>query len=598
MPNHFAFSLAIAGAITVVASPSARAIEAERQLAPLGVDKAVIAAPADDSLAGYYLAARHASVNKDLSAAAGFFARALEKDPDNARLLDRATLLSVASGNVTKAAELATDLLAIRPRDQVALITRAVASLRNGDTEAAQATLDELSALGRPLQELIAGLLKAWSVAMEGDPAKAVSMLDDLEGPSWYQAFTKRHAGLIAEGAGLSSIARDRLSLAYERDPGALKVMDAYARTLARAGDTERALKVVERFEDRIGGNQSLTRALRDAIGQGEVAPQVATPREGAAEVLHDIATAIGTDGSNQTFTASLLQLSLHLAPDTYLAAMTLGSVLESMEQHEAAIAVYRAIDRDSALLRNAQVQEALNLSILERYDEAIAILKELVANDPSDVGTAVALGNVYRNQEMFEEAEQVYSAAIEALDGVPPAYWTLYYYRGIAYERTDRWDRAEADFKTALELEPEQPLVLNYLGYSWIDRGENLDEAIEMVRRAVEQRPEDGYIVDSLGWAYYRLNAFDKAVTELERAVELKPRDPVINDHLGDAYWRVGRKLEATFQWSHALSNDPEDDRAEDIKAKLESGLDAVERDAAATARAAATPDPVAEPR
>ena len=128
-----------------------------------------------------------------------------------------------------------------------------------------------------------------------------------------------------------------------------------------------------------------------------------------------------------------------------------------------------------------------------------------------------------------------------------------MFYFRGICYERSKQWPQAEADLKKALQLYPDQPLVLNYLGYSWIDQGVNLDEGMNMIRRAVEQRPDDGYIVNSLGWANFRIGNYDEAVKELERAVELKPDDPTINDHLGDAYWRVGRVLEARFQWSHA---------------------------------------------
>jgi Flp pilus assembly protein TadD len=589
LPIRLALSVAVAGAALVFPHAQPHASQGHVAEGPLAVEIPSVERRVLGSLAGAYLAARHASLNKDLSSAAGFYARALEKDPENPELLDRSVVLNVASGNVGRAAELARELLAIQPRDQVALVTLSVAQLRKGDTEAAKATLDELAALGRPLQELVAGLLQAWAMALEGDSAQAISMLDDLEGPSWYETFTKRHAGLIADQAELYHIARDRLALAYERDPAALRVVDAYARALARSGDVERASAVVDRFETMIGGNASFTRALRDEIESGDVSPQVATARAGAGEVLYDIGSAVGTDGGNDTFAASLLQLSLYLAPDAYFPAMALGNVLEAMRQHEEAIEVYRAIDNNAPLLRDARVQEALNLNILDRHDEAIAILSDLVEENPRDVGTAIALGNVYRSQKMFEEAGEVYASTIDALDEVPPAYWTLYYYRGIAYERTDRWSEAESDFRKALEMEPEQPLVLNYLGYSWIDRGENLDEALDMVQRAVAARPDDGYIVDSLGWAYYRLGRFEEAVEELERAVTLKPLDPVINDHLGDAYWRVGRKLEATFQWSHALDNEPEPELAAVIKDKLERGLDAVEQDAAVAESAAA---------
>lgn len=154
---------------------------------------------------------------------------------------------------------------------------------------------------------------------------------------------------------------------------------------------------------------------------------------------------------------------------------------------------------------------------------------------------------------------------------------WVLFYQRGICYERSGEWAKAEADFFLALDMEPDQPLVLNYLGYSWLEMGLNYQEALDMIRRAVAARPSDGYIVDSLGWGYYRIGDFENAVKELERAVELRPVDAVINDHFGDALWRVGRKREAEFQWRRALSFDPEEKDAKRILRKLEVGLDVV---------------------
>ncbi|MCF3936088.1 tetratricopeptide repeat protein [Acuticoccus sp. M5D2P5] len=552
------------------------------------------------SLSGYYLAARHAGLNNDLSAAASYYTSALAQDPDNTELLDSSVLLNVASGNIAQAAELARRLLESDPSDQVGLITLAVAQLRDGENEAAGETIGKLGDLGGQLQELVSTLMQAWATTADGRAAQAVNMLDDLEGPSWFSAFTTLHAGLIADYAGLSQIGADRLRLAYERDPGAVRVVDAYARLLARSGDTDRALATLASFDERIGGNDHFTAPLRAAIQAGDpIEAQITDPRQGAAEALYGIGSAVGREGGD-TFAASLLQLALYLAPDSYFPAMALGQVLEAMDQNEAAIRVYRAIPTEVPMRRNALVQEALNLNILERHEEAIEILSKLVENDPTDVGTAIALGNVYRSLERFSDAAAVYTTSIDAFDEVPQPYWTLFYYRGIANERTDKWTAAEADFRKALELEPEQPLILNYLGYSYIDRGENLDEALDMVQRAVAARPEDGYIVDSLGWAYYRLGRMDDAVRELERAVSLKPGDPVINDHLGDAYWQVGRKLEAMFQWSHARDSDPEPDELVKILKKLREGLpsgSATETAETAPEPALSAPTPPADP-
>ena len=528
------------------------------------------------SLSGYYLAARHADFSKDIASAAGFYQSALMKDPDHRELLDRSMIMNVASGNVARGAELAQEVLdqdSAEQLAQLALITLAAVELRKGEVDAVLGRAEELAALGGQLQELMAGLIKAWAMAAKGEADDAIASLDSLNGPAWFETFTVFHAGLIADHAGLNEIAAERLSQVHESDAGSHRAVDAYARHLARNGQNERATSVIEEFEERIGGNRTFTEGLREEIAAGAVAPKVADPRHGLAEALYGIGSAVGADGGD-TFAASLLQLALHLAPEAYYPAMALAQVQEAMGQHEDAIETYRAIPLLPEEKRSARVQEALNLNILERHDEAIALLTDLVDEDPQDVSTAVALGNVYRSRERFQDAARAYSQSIESFDEVPESYWTLYYYRGISHERTGDWDAAEADFRKALELDPEQPLVLNYLGYSYIDRGENLEEALEMVRRAVEQRPEDGYIVDSLGWAYYRLGRYEDAVRELERAVSLKPGDPVINDHLGDAYWKVGRKLEAMFQWAHARDSEPEPDELTKILGKLANGL------------------------
>lgn len=185
-----------------------------------------------------------------------------------------------------------------------------------------------------------------------------------------------------------------------------------------------------------------------------------------------------------------------------------------------------------------------------------------------------LALGGVYASKEDYRSAADLYERAVSRIDKPTREHWNIFYQRGIAYERLKEWPKAEPNFRKALELFPDQPQVLNYLGYSWVDMSMNLEEGLEMIRRAVELRPSDGYIVDSLGWAYFRLNRFEEAVTELERAVSLKPDDPILNDHLGDAYWRVGRRLEATFQWSHARDMKPEPDVLAKVVEKLSRGF------------------------
>ena len=207
----------------------------------------------------------------------------------------------------------------------------------------------------------------------------------------------------------------------------------------------------------------------------------------------------------------------------------------------------------------NADIHVALLLDALGKSDEASKRLKGIVAEHPDSAEALSALADLERSRKEFVESADAYTRVLGLTGAGEKTQWAIYYFRGVDYERAKQWDKAEADFKKALELYPEQPLVLNYLGYSWVDQGVHLDEAFKMLRRAVELQPEDGYIVDSLAWAHYKLGHYDEAVKLLERAIELKPGDPVINDHLGDAYWQVGRKLDAEFQWNHARDLNPE---------------------------------------
>jgi Flp pilus assembly protein TadD len=225
-------------------------------------------------------------------------------------------------------------------------------------------------------------------------------------------------------------------------------------------------------------------------------------------------------------------------------------------------------------LKRNADIQMAIDLDSLDKTDEARKHLQQLIDTRPDDIEAVMALGNIERERKQYADCAKTYGRGVDSIPSPTRSNWTLFYFRGICFERNHEWPKAEADLKKALELYPDQPHVLNYLGYSWVDQGSNLDEGMRMIKRSVEQRPDDGYIVDSLGWAWFRLGKYDEAVKQLERAVELKPVDPTINDHLGDAYWRVGRTLEAKFQWSHAKDLKPEDDELKKIEAKIEKGL------------------------
>lgn len=353
---------------------------------------------------------------------------------------------------------------------------------------------------------------------------------------------------------------------------------------IAESGEFDRnTLRAVKRFQvqhgiraDGVVGRQTVAQLNADEDGAADkrALPRlVTTAKAGAAEALYGLGASLGRRGG-EDLGLVYLQLALYLEPDHALALLSLGDLYESIKKPDLAIEVYQRVPEDSPLHRNAAIQMASNLDALDRPEEAQKHLEALIKADPADLEAIMALGNVLRGHKKFAECAEVYSKGIDAIATPTKANWLIFYFRGICYERAKQWPKAEADLKKALELFPDQPHVLNYLGYSWIDQGVNLDEGMEMIKRAVQQRPDDGYIVDSLGWAHYRLGNYEEAVKQLERAIELKPEDPTINDHLGDAYWRVGREREAHFQWSHARDLKPEPEDLIKIEAKLRSGL------------------------
>jgi tetratricopeptide (TPR) repeat protein len=522
--------------------------------------------------AGSYLAARHASVERDASSAAAFYRSALRSDPKNNELLDRAFISSLAEGDIDEAVKLADRILTQDKANRVARLVVGVRDLKQKKYATAQLNINQ--SIRGPITDLVATLLSGWASFGAGDSKAAVANIDKLTGPEWYPIFKDLHTGMILELASREKDAGNRLERSYKLDDSMLRVVDAYARWNSRNKDGAAAAAVYEAFEKKLPRHPLVVDGLRDVRAGKKLPPLVDSAQAGAAEALYGIGATLTRRGG-EDLALVYLQLSLYLQPNHPLALLSLADLYESVKKPQMAIKVYERVPASSPLKRNAQIQLATNLDTVDRSEDAIKILKDVIAQEPKDIEAVMALGNIERGRKKFADCSTTYSRGIEAMPAAAEKNaWVTYYYRGICEERSKQWNKAEADMRKALELQPEQPHVLNYLGYSWIDQGVNLDEGMKMIKRAVEQRPDDGYIVDSLGWAYYRIGNFEDAVKHLERAIDLKPEDPTINDHLGDAYWRVGRTLEAKFQWAHARDLKPEAEELPKIEAKIENGL------------------------
>jgi tetratricopeptide (TPR) repeat protein len=521
---------------------------------------------------GSYLAARHASVERDASSAAAFYRSALRTDPKNNELMDRAFISSLADGDIDEAVKLADRILAIDKSNRVARLVVGVRDLKLKKYAAAQLNINQ--SIRGPITDLVATLLSGWASYGAGDSKTAIANIDKLTGPEWYPLFKDLHAGMILELAGKEKDAGLRLERAHKLDDSMLRVADDYARWLSRNKDAAAATAVYEAFDKKLPRHPLVLEGLRDTKAGKKLSPLVDSPQTGGAEALYGIGATLTRRGG-EDLALVYLQLALYLHPNHSLALLSLADLYESVKKPAMAIKVYERMPASSPLKRNAQIQLATNLDAAERSDEAIKILKTVTTEDSRDIEAIMALGNIERGRKKFADCVTTYSQGIDALpQASEKTNWIYYYYRGICEERSKQWNKAEADMRKALDLQPEQPHVLNYLGYSWIDQGINLDEGMKMIKRAVDQRPDDGYIVDSLGWAYFRIGSFEDAVKNLERAIDLKPEDPTINDHLGDAYWRIGRTLEAKFQWAHARDLKPEPEELPKIEAKIDNGL------------------------
>ena len=524
-----------------------------------------------ENAAGSYLAARHAGEERDEAAAAAYYMDVLKLDPHNPDLLSRTFLSVLTDGDVDEASKFAERLLAVDHTDRISRLVLGIHELKQKHYGAARQQFAQ--SVRGPVTDLTATLLSAWALAGAGDAHAAIDTLDKLSGPDWYGIFKDLHAGLILDLANDKKEAGKRYANAYKADPTALRTVEAYGRYLSRAGTKDEALKVYQGFAKELPDHPVINEEMRQVANGDKLPPLVDSPQAGAAEALYGLGASIGRRGG-EDLALVYLQLALYLQPTHPMALLSLGDLYEDLKKPDLAIKAYEKVPASSPLARNAEIQMAVDLDTLERTDEAKKKLDHVIAEHPKDTEAIIELGNIQRGRKEFADCGATYSKAVDALAHPEKSNWVMFYFRGICYERSHQWPAAEADMKKALELYPDQPLVLNYLGYSWVDQGEHLDQGMDMIRHAVEQRPDDGYIVDSLGWAYYRTGNYDEAVKNLERAVELKPEDPTINDHLGDAYWRVGRTLEAHFQWSHAKDLKPEPEDLPKIEAKLKDGL------------------------
>jgi tetratricopeptide (TPR) repeat protein len=530
------------------------------------------------SLIGSYLAANIAKTENDPQSAATYYRSALSLDPDNEVILEQAFQTEASEANWDRAVPLAKDLISKDANNRMAHLLLGLDSFKSGDFDKAD---DEFrKASDGPIGELTSALARAWTAVAAGKTDEALKLLEMPKQAEWAQFYLNYHKALIADVANRPQEAATAFQSSMRQDANTLRIQLAYARHAAKQGNTKLAKEILT-AQQGSGGEAGapaephvLVRELRSEIDAGkQPALLVSTPAEGMAEVFYGLGEALTSEGG-LSMGILYLQFALFSQPDHAFALAALANAYETGRRYQDAINAYDRIAPGSALAPAIEIRKAFDLNSLDKVDEAKAILDKLVLADPKDLKPLDALGNILRARKRYAEAADVYTQALKLVPSPDKRHWSIFYSRGTCYERLKNWPGAEADLQKALELYPDQPLALNYLGYSWVDQNRNLKQGMTLIEKAVALKPDDGYIVDSLGWAHFKLGNYAESVRFLERAVELKPEDPVLNDHLGDALWRVGREREAKFQWDQALTLDPEQEEVEKIKKKLAEGL------------------------
>ena len=522
--------------------------------------------------AGGYLAGLHAERLGNVAEAADYLKFALQQDPDNLDLMQRSFLLTLGEGKIDEAVALAHRLSERAPDAPLPALTLAVDNFKQGNYPAAEARLKALPDSG--LNKFFVPLVLAWVKAGQGNIDGAIEALDPLAQNSGFAVLRDLHAGLIDDMAGRNQAAEENYKNALEGSQGgSLRLVQALGSLYERTNRRDKAKALYDQYLEENPDTILLDSEIKRLDSGGLAEPLIRNASDGLAEALFNVASTLQQQGAN-LLALDYARLALYLKPDYPVCEVLIADNFDGQGRAAEAVAIFKNLPKDSPFAWLGRMRVAIDLDAQGKTDEAVAQLNQMAAERSDRIDALVTLGDILRSHDRFTDAAGAYTRAVDRTPKLEERHWAILYARGIVFERAGEWPKAEADFLKALELRHDQPYVLNYLAYSWVEKGIHLDKAKQMLERAVELRPNDGFIVDSLGWILLSMGDKAAAVEKLEQAVELEPQDPTINDHLGDAYWKVGRHAEARFQWRRALALKPDPAVAAKIEAKLQKGL------------------------
>ena len=523
---------------------------------------------------GGYLAGRHALSTKDFDAASTYLSRAIEDDLENPELLNGLISVQVSLGDIGAAKISSDNLDLLGVQTQLSNMVKIAIQLRNRDFDNAKQQIENEQGINPLLDKIVTG----WAFADQGNFEDAETIFDEIgKGSSLAQFSQMQKASMLA---------------AYGRYESALNTIENLEKNSNRISIDARALKVqlLLKLDNKEEATEYFSKIFGDGVNsdaanlrmQVEDHPNAYSIEEslsleaGIAYAFYAIADILKDDADPNT-ALLYVRLAQHLNENSQKAILLAADLLEQMGQYDLAVEEYAKISPSSSYFLSSELGRVGALRDGGKTEAALEVLYYL-SREFSDIGIVHnSLGDFLRREERYSEAKIAYDRAVDIYRENNNVSWVVLYARGITHERLQEWDKAESDFRNALTINPDQANVLNYLGYSLIDRGEKLDEAMTMIEKAVSLQPESGYIVDSLAWGLFKLGQYETAIPHMEKAAELMPVDPIVTDHLGDLYWAVGRQLEAKFQWRRALSFDPELKDATRIREKLRIGLDRV---------------------
>lgn len=530
-----------------------------------------------DTKYGTYLAGRVAHIRQNYDLAADYYIKSLGLGLEKTDILSSTYLLLASEGRIDEAAK-----YALKAREKgdtsnlIAFILMAQ-NMKQNNFEAASESLSELK--DSPLNNAVIPLFEAWILAASSQKDVALQKLEALTKDKGLLPLYHMHKGMLYDYFDNTDKAFEEFEIIVNNEefPLSFRSLQVIGNFYLRYGHKDKIVEVAQKYFTQ-NNETPMLKDLAESFEKADpthIKKLIDSPQKGLAEAVFNIGTLFR--GAQNEVAQLFTSLVLYLNPDFEVARVSMADLYEQAHRNAKAIEEYLRIDSSSPAYFVAQLKAAENYSVLQQNNEAYDLLLQLLDKYPNSEQITFRLGELCRIMKQYDKAVSYYEKALEAIGDNPKLRWPVYYALGISLERQNKWIEAEKVFKKALKASSRHPYVLNYLGYSWLERGINYNQALYMIFEAHRKNPTDGHIIDSVGWALYKMGKYKDAAKVLERASEYLPTNAVVFDHLGDAYWQSGRKDEARYQWQHTLkaSEDKEDLDEAAVIQKIENGME-----------------------